>query len=275
VYLPDNYRKGDKLPVIIPNSGYQGFNEFYPKLFSRYLTKAGFACLGFDYRGFGKSEGVEGRLVLEEQVQDIKNAITCAQIQDEMDPDRIGLIGWGMGALNVVTLASTEKRAKAVAALNGFYNGKRWLKTIHPYHKWNELLEMIEKDRIQRVKTGKSRKVDPFISYPLDPDTKAYVDKELASVGNFGERKDLQFTDSILDIDADRLAASISPRPLFIAHGNKNMLHPRDEAEALYASASTPKTMYWIEGKHNDFMYYDHPELNKLMKALVEFFQVL
>ncbi|RBP85485.1 X-Pro dipeptidyl-peptidase-like protein, partial [Cytobacillus firmus] len=127
IYLPDDYQQGEKRPAIIPNSGYQGFNEFYPRLFARNLTELGYVCLGFDYRGFAGSEGQQGRVILDEQVQDVRNAITFLQTQDEVNPENIGLIGWGMGASNVVRVAAADKRVKAVAALNGFYNGERWL----------------------------------------------------------------------------------------------------------------------------------------------------
>lgn len=275
IYLPDNYKRGEKRPLIIPSSGYQGFNEFYPKLFSKYLTKAGYICLGFDYRGFAESGGRKGRVILDEQIQDIKNALTFAQIQEEVDPERIGLLGWGMGAFNVVQVAAADKRVKAVAALNGFYNGERWLKSIHSYVQWHQILEMVEIDRARRVTTGKSLRTDPFIHYPLDPATASYVQKELAPLSPFGKKIDLQFTDSIICMNAEQMAASISPRPLFIGHGRHNLLHPWEEAQALYDAAVEPKELYWINGKHNDFMYTDHPVLNELMVELIEFFKVL
>ncbi|MBW3568699.1 alpha/beta hydrolase [Candidatus Parcubacteria bacterium] len=275
VYLPDDYQPGEKRPVIIPSSGYQGFNEFYPKLFSRYLTAAGYVCLGFDYRGFAESGGRKGRVILDEQIQDIKNALTFAQIQEETDPERIGLLGWGMGAFNVVQVAAADKRVKAVAALNGFYNGERWLKSIHSYLQWHDILEMIEADRVRRVTTGKSLRTDPFIHYPLDPATNRYVQKELAPLSPFGKKIDLQFTDSIMAMDAEQVAASIAPRPLFIGHGRQNLLHPWEEAAALYESAAQPKELYWIDGKHNDFMYSDHPVFNDLILRMIEFFRIL
>ncbi|HZG72473.1 MAG TPA: alpha/beta fold hydrolase, partial [Chondromyces sp.] len=153
LYLPDDYIQGEKRPAIIPNSGYQGFNEFYPRLFARNLTEAGYVCLGFDYRSFANSEGVKGRVILDEQVEDIQNAITFLAMQEEVDPDNIGILGWGMGASNVVRVAANDKRVKAVAALNGFYNGERWLRSIHSYVEWNELVETVEEDRKQRVLT--------------------------------------------------------------------------------------------------------------------------
>lgn len=273
IYLPDDYKPGEKRPAIIPNSGYQGFNEFYPKLFSRYLTAAGYVCLGFDYRGFAKSEGRQGRVILDEQVEDIKNAVTFLEAQEEVDPERIGLVGWGMGASNVVRVAAADERVKAVAALNGFFNGERWLKSIHSYVEWHQILDMVEEDRIRRVTTGSSLPEDPFIHYPLDPATNDYVQKELAPLSPFGKKTELQFTDSIIGMNADRVAAAIAPRPLFVGHGKHNLLHPKDESQALFEAAQAPKELYWIDGKHNDFMYYDHPVLNELIERLVIFFR--
>lgn len=271
LYLPDDYKKGEKRPAIIPNSGYQGFNEFYPRLFAEYLTGKGYVCLGFDYRGFAKSEGQQGRVILDEQVEDIHNAVTYLQIQEEVDPERIGLIGWGMGASNVVRVGAFDARVKAIAALNGFYNGERWLRSIHAYTEFVEIKKIVEEDRIRRVTTGSSTYEDPFIHYPLDPATDDYVQKELAPLAPFGKQTQLQFTDSILRLDAEKNAKDIKC-PLFIAHGKDNLLHPIDEAIHFYEAAAEPKQLFLIDGKHNDFMYSSHPVFINLMEQLDKFF---
>jgi fermentation-respiration switch protein FrsA (DUF1100 family) len=271
IYLPDDYQVGEKRPAIIPNSGYQGFNEFYPKLFARNLTEAGYVCLGFDYRGFAKSEGVQGRVILDEQVEDIKNAITFLQTQEEVDPNQIGLIGWGMGGSNVVRVAASDDRVKAVAALNGFYVGERWLKSIHPYVEWVEIKKVVAEDRIHRVTTGSSQYEDPFIHYPLDPATNDYVQKELAPLSPFGKKTQLQFTDSIIHLNVEKVVQDINC-PLFIGHGKDNLLHPLEESLSLYEAATEPKQLYIIEGKHNDFMYHEHPVFQSLVAELKQFF---
>ncbi|MEC1720656.1 alpha/beta hydrolase [Schinkia azotoformans] len=272
VYLPDDYVEGEKRPAIIPNSGYNGFNEFYPRLFARNLTEAGFVCLGFDYRGFANSEGENGRVILDEQVEDIMNAITFLQVQPEVDSERIGLIGWGMGGSNVVRVAAKDKRVKAVAALNGFYDGERWLKSIHSYVEWMEIVKTVEQDRITRVTTGKSELADPFIHYPLDPATNDYVQKELAPLSPFGKQTQIQFTDSIMNMNAEKVAKEISPIPLFVGHGKDNLLHPLEESKGLYEAAQEPKQFYLIDGKHNDFMYHEHPVFQALTSELTLFF---
>ncbi|MEH7454035.1 alpha/beta hydrolase [Gottfriedia acidiceleris] len=271
IYLPDDYQPGEKRPAIIPNSGYNGFNEFYPRLFARNMTEAGYVCLGFDYRGFAKSEGTPGRVILDEQVQDIKNAITFLSIQEEVDPENIGLIGWGMGASNVVRVAASDDRVKSVAALNGFFNGERWLKSIHSYVEWVDIKKTVEADRVLRVTTGSSKYEDPFIHYPLDEATNDYVQKELAILSPFGKLTQLQFTDSIINMNADKIAQNIEC-PLFVAHGKDNLLHPVDESVQFFEAAAEPKELYIIDGKHNDFMYHEHPVFQELVGELKGFF---
>jgi len=272
LYLPDDYQAGEKRPAIIPNSGYQGFDEFYPRLFANYLTKAGYVCLGFDYRGMARSEGEQGRVLLEEQVQDVRNAISFLELQDEVDPERIGLIGWGMGASNVIRAAAQDQRVKAVAGLNGFYNGERWLRSIHSYVDWHNILQTVKEDRARRVTTGKSKPEATFIHYPLDPATSDYVAKELSGVYGFGKQTQLQFTESIIELNCDKVIAEIATRPVFIAHGKDNLLHPTDESKAVYAAAAEPKRYYEIDGKHNDFMLQDHPVFDALVEELKDFF---
>lgn len=272
IYLPEDYQPGEKRPAVIPNSGYQGFNEFYPRLFAKNLTEAGYVCLGFDYRGFAQSEGEKGRVILDEQVEDIINALTFLQTQPEVDAENIGLVGWGMGGNNVVRVAAKDKRVKAVAALNGFYEGERWLKSIHSYVDWMNIVETVKEDRVLRVKTGKSQLADTFIHYPLDPATKDYVQKELAPLAPFGTQTQLQFTDSIMNTNVEKVVAEVSPTPLFIGHGKDNLLHPLEESVSLYELAHQPKQFYLIDGKHNDFMYHEHPVFQELAGELNAFF---
>lgn len=272
VYLPDDYRPGERRPAIIPNSGYYGLNVFYPRLFARSLTAAGYVCLGFDYRGFADSEGKKGRVILDEQVEDIVNAVTFLRVQEEVDPERIGLIGWAMGASNVIRVAARDRRVKAVAALNGFFNGARWLKTVHSYVDWANIQQMVEEDRVRRVVTGQSQVVDAFLHYPLDPATEDYVNKELRPESNFGKPIELQFTESVMSMNAEKVVADVSPTPLFVAHGKDNLLHPLEESLSLFEAAKEPKTFYLINGKHNDFMYHDHPVYQDLVQQLIRFF---
>jgi uncharacterized protein len=272
IYYPDDLPDNEQNPALVVNSGYQGFNEFYPKMFAERMTERGFVCLGFDYRGMADSEGEKGRVLIEEQVQDVRNAVTFIGSQEDIDPRRIGLIGWGMGAANVVLAGEKGGRVAGVASLNGFYDGGRWLRSIHTYDEFLKIVDEVGEDRVRRVQEGQSKLADTFAHYPLDPATDDYVQAELAQVYGFGHPTRLQFTESILDLNVEKVVADLSPTPLFIAHGERNTLHPYSEALSLYESAASPKTLYTVDGRHNDFMYSDHPEFLLLCDRLKEFF---
>ena len=85
IYLPDDYKEGEKRAAVLCNSGWTGVNKCYPALYARALTAYGFVCMGFDYRGFKPSEDVHPCLpkytTLETEVEDIANAFTFMQVQ--------------------------------------------------------------------------------------------------------------------------------------------------------------------------------------------------
>lgn len=274
LYYPDNFSPdAGPQPALIVNSGYQGFNEFYPKMFAGQLTKRGYICLGFDYRGMADSEGEKGTVLIEEQVEDIRNAVTFMQTLDEVDNQQLGLVGWGMGAANVILAAAKGHNVAAVASLNGFYDGVRWLKSIHSYDEWMRIRDAVDEDRRRRVLEGESALADTFAHYPLDPATDDYVQKELSHVYGFGHPTRLQFTESIMDLKVEKVVKDLEV-PLFIGHGSRNSLHPYDEALALHAAAASPKTLYTIDGRHNDFMFSEHPEFVLLCDRLKDFFDM-
>src|SRR5215211_4680651 len=95
----------ERLPGVVVCSGYQGLKDIHPARFARSLVPAGFLCLGFDYRGFGKSEGRQGRLFPQEQVEDTLAAVGFLASAPEVDSARIALVGWGLGGGIVIAAA--------------------------------------------------------------------------------------------------------------------------------------------------------------------------
>ena len=122
IYLPDDYKEGEKRAGIIANSGWTGLNVVYPAMFARALTEKGYVCMGFDYRGFKPSGGMEKYTTLDTEVQDVCNALAYFKAQPEVDPDRMGLIGWGVGGPVCVEATAREniinQNVKAVACMD-------------------------------------------------------------------------------------------------------------------------------------------------------------
>lgn len=274
LYLPDDYKEGEKLPCIIPNSGYMGLNTIYPALFARALTKKGYAVFGFDYRGFLDNEGPAGVCKLDEQVEDIRNAITFCQTLAEVDANRIGLIGWAMAAGLVAKVTTIDKRVKAVAGLNGFYCGKRWLQQVYSHFDFVKMQKEIESEKIRFVLEGKRKYDNPFHFYPLDPDTNSVVRDNLYTVEGYGQEISLEIGQSLLEFDSEKNIQDIKV-PMFVGHGKDNLLHPITESELFFEKLCCDKVFYEIKGKHNDFMFDEHPVFLELINKLADFFEIL
>jgi uncharacterized protein len=88
LYLPDS-DKDKPFAGIVQGPGFLGLKDakHYIMMFEK-LCAAGYACLCFDYRGWGDSEGNDRGWVMPKwQAEDIRNAITFMQTRAEIDPD--------------------------------------------------------------------------------------------------------------------------------------------------------------------------------------------
>ncbi len=272
LYVPDDWREGQRLPTVVACSGYQGLKVIHPARFARALVPHGYAVLGFDYRGFGRSDGERGRLVPQDQVEDVRAGISLLETRPEVDPERIALVGWALGGGVVIAEAADDQRVRAVAACNPIGDGWRSTRFMHDEDGWQRLLDRIAEDRRRRAVSGRSELVHPFEVVRLDLVTKGYVDEELYKAAGFGSDVTLEAAECLLRFHPERVVHRIAPRPLLLVHGADNELHSPDEARALHASAEEPKRLVLLEGKgHTEWMFDDDPTFLRVRDELVEF----
>jgi alpha-beta hydrolase superfamily lysophospholipase len=272
--LPDTL-PNEPVPVILLCSGFQGLKELIPAKLWEPFTSAGYACFAFDYRGFGTSDGERGRVLPQEQVEDIQSAITFLQQQPALDAKRIGLLGWGLGGGIVVQAGAEDDRVRAVACLNGVGDAGRSVRDSRTYADWLAMQDRIAHDRVQRVLTGRSQLVSPWDVVPLDPATRVNVDEDM--YGNherFGVDVSLQSAEAYYAFRPELAVDRISPRPLLIVHGVRNALHPIDEARSLYARAGEPKELIEVaEGHHLDWIQPGDPLYAATIPRIIGWFE--
>jgi len=56
------------------------------------------------------------------------------------------------------------------------------------------------------------------------------------------------------DVSAERAVSSLGERPVFIVHGDKDMLMPAEYAKRLYEAAKGPKTIWFGPGPHSNII---------------------
>jgi pimeloyl-ACP methyl ester carboxylesterase len=275
LHLPDDGGSGRPYPVVIAASGYLGLKVLHPERFARALTPLGYAVLAFDYRGFGHSEGERGRLAPSDWAEDIRAAVDRLTTADVVDPDRIGLLGWGLGGGVVVAEASDDPRVRAVAAVNCISDGARSTRSMHDERSWASLLSRIEADRGRRATEGRSEITSPWdiVRLDLDRRTPAYVSEQLYQAPGYGNGVTLESADLLLRFSPERMVARLAGRPLLIVHGAENELHRPQEAQQLYDHAAQPKQLVLLDGAgHTEWMFDGHPVFARLVQLLHDFF---
>lgn len=272
---PDGSRFAGGHPVILLCSGFQGLKELIPAKFWGPFTAADFACFAFDYRGFGTSDGERGRVFPLEQVEDVQNAVTWVQQQPELNPQQIGIVGWGLGGGIAIQAAAEDTRVQAVACLNGVGDTGRAIRDSRSYADWLVLQDHIAADRAGRVLTGRSQLVSPWEVVPLDPTTRAVVISEMyGKHERFGSEVSLQSAEAYYRFRPELVVDRISPRSLLLVHGVRNALHPIDEARSLYAHARQPKELIEITDAHHlDWIEPDGPAHAATMSRIIDWFR--
>lgn len=263
-------------PVLVACSGYQGQKVIHPERFARAFTPLGYAVLAFDYRGFGLSEGERGRLVPQEWVEDVRAGIDRLSTVEDVDAQRLGLIGWGLGGGVVVAEAAEDERVSAVACCNGIGDGLRSTRNTHDEDSWEDLVARVRSDRGRRSSVGRSEVTDPWdiVRLDLDDSTDQYAGDELTKAPGFGTGVTLESADYLLRFSPERVVDRIAPRPLLIIHGAQNALYQPVEAHSLLEHADGRHAqLELLEGAgHTEWMLDTHPTFQRVVTMLDEFF---
>ncbi len=119
LYLPSDYREGDRLPAVVVTGAWTTVKEQMPATYAAELAERGYAALVFDFRGWGQSEGAVR--FLEDPVrktEDINAAIDFLASRPETDAERIGGLGIcaSAGYMSDAALQNANVRALALVA---------------------------------------------------------------------------------------------------------------------------------------------------------------
>lgn len=276
IYLPDDYKAGERRAAIILLSGFWGTKGSSLGdeigLYGAPLLKEGYVIFRYDHPGFGSSGGERGRLVPLEQVEGLKDAITYLQQQAEIDRNRIGLLGASFGGANVIYAAAVDHRVQCVVAINPVADGEEFLRYEKPGCEWPKFLKRLEADRVRRVLTGKSELVEPYHDMMwIGPgeEINRTAQRRYREAGF--DRISLQSGEAIINYKpievVDRICA-----PLLIIQAEKDSLVPAHNTLEMYCRAREPKKLLTFDCDHYDLFSPGHPDMGKSCAATNKWF---
>ena len=169
---------------------------------------AGYSVLCFDFRAHGQSEG-RCSSVGHNEAHDIIGAVRFLQTRAEVDPKRIGVVGFSMGAAATIRAAAECPEIAAVVADSSYAS-------------------LVEAARHIFQQFGN------LPAYPFVPLTLLWA-------------RWLVRTDPWLARPVDAIGR-IAPRPILIIHGQDDEVIPVQHAYLLFKAANEPKEL-WVVPK--------------------------
>lgn len=221
---------------------------------SRHLNAAGFVTLAIDYRSFGESAGEpRGSLFPMNEVEDFRGAISWLGRRDEVNPERIGILGISFGGGVVIMTAALDRRVKAVVAMAPIVSGRRWLQSVWGGARFEELRDLVEADRGRRYETGEGGRI-PIGG--LDLPAVLLADwrggrqdrwsREERGMPLLGGTEDitLHAVEKVMEWEPDRFIDLVSPTPLLIVTpGRWDVMHRFDHIREAWLRAGEPKRL--------------------------------
>lgn len=148
LFLPKGFSAESKAPAVVLAPGWGETASSVEKFAARFAER-GLAAMAIDYRGWGKSGGFlqtveqvktddrlrfsqmtakvrirRKRLLPQQQILDIRNALYYLQGEPGVDRARVGVWGADMAGGHVIVIAATDARIKAAVAQAPLIEGK-------------------------------------------------------------------------------------------------------------------------------------------------------
>jgi dienelactone hydrolase len=156
-------------PVVVMAGGWCYVKEIVMPHYAERILEAGIACLWFDYRGFGGSDGaVRQDLNSWAQIEDYKNAISFVTRQPELDPNRVGVWGISYSGGHVVVLGATDPRVKCVVSTVPVVQGYETMQRCHGVVRFEEVKELVQRDRESRYEGNPSARIPMSVLNPQE-----------------------------------------------------------------------------------------------------------
>ena len=257
-----------KMPAIAVSGPFGATKEQSSGLYAMQMAERGFVALAFDPSYTGESSGTPRRTASPDiNTEDFMAAVDFLSKQDNVDADKIGIIGicgWGGIALNA---AATDTRIKATVAStmydmtrvsgNGYYDSDDKEETRHASR------ESLSKQRLSDPMAMAGGVIDPL---PDDAPqfVKDYYDYYKTPRGyneRSGNSTDRWRTIGTLGYSNSRFLYYINEirSAVLVMHGEK--AHSRYFGEAAYK--------YMVEGKAEGYNFIGKPNPNPANKQLL------
>jgi hypothetical protein len=248
-----------RAPAIIMSHGFSAVKEQGLSGFAEKFQAAGFAVLVFDYRHLGASDGADrGRVIPQEQHDDLRAAIAWLCARDDVDASRIGLWGTSYAGGHAMFVGSLDPRIKAIVAQAPAISVARSLIGLVGETGFAQYLGLLADDHAARNAGGAGKRI-PVVapegepSVLSTPDSHAWFMRTGAAAGSWINETSLESVARMAEYLPASLIGVVGAKPLLLIAGVNDSLIPIQQVREVHATAPEPKALVEYPCGHFDF----------------------
>ncbi|WP_327668722.1 MULTISPECIES: alpha/beta hydrolase [unclassified Streptomyces] len=275
LYTPADLTAGERRPAIVVGHPTTGVKEQTASLYAQRLADAGYIALAFDASHQGESEGLPRALENPfQRADDFRNAVTYLSTREDVDPERIGVLGICGSGGYAPYAAETDHRMKAVATVSaadvpGFF------RSADP-EGFAELVAQSGKARTEEA-AGEPVRLVPVLPDAVDESTPAPVReffdyyrtpraRHPRSIGAYA----LRSADQLAQFDSYAEVHRIAPRPLLMIAGTEAVTLPF--SQGAVEKAGPTAELFTVPGATHVDLYDREKAVGPAAAKLVGFF---
>ncbi|MFF1687911.1 MULTISPECIES: alpha/beta hydrolase [unclassified Streptomyces] len=281
LYTPDGVDGAPGPAVVVGHPG-SGVKEQTAGLYARRLAGQGFIALAFDAAHQGESAG-EPRGLEDpgHRVEDLKAAVSFLTTRNEVDPERIGVLGVCASGGYAITAAASDHRIKAVGTVSAVDISRQFRLGADGSQDPAVFQGMLDAAAQARTAEARGEGVQRFDLFPATEEEARQAGPHVFEGWDYyctprarhpRSAKALTWSsvDRIAVFDAFARVDLIAPRPLMMIVGREAVTSWM--SVHAFQNARGPKELVWIEGAvHNDL--YDKDEyVTPAVARLTDFF---
>ncbi|GET44276.1 alpha/beta hydrolase [Microseira wollei] len=262
LYLPANYKPGDKLPTVIVTGAWMTIKEQMPALYAQKLAERGFAAFAFDFRSWGESGGkLRSFESPTAKIADIKNAVSFLQTVDVVDANRIAGLGICASAGYMAVATAEDSRIKSLITVAPWIHEPQIVDTVYGGRAAVESL--IAKGRAAETKFKQTGQADYVLATSKTDKTAVmygdidyYQNPQRGAITQWENRFAVASWAQWLTFNPMPVAQQIKVTTLFI-HSEKAAI-PDGARQFFAAIPGQNKQFKWLSDR-TQFDFYDQP----------------
>lgn len=262
-YTPD--ASAAPFPTVVMAHGFSALKEMGLDDFAEAFATAGLACLVYDHRNFGASDGTP-RYEIDPiaQMRDYRHALTYAESRPDVAAERLGIWGTSYSGGLVLMAAALDRRVRCVVSQVPFISGYASFEQLTPLDQRAAFHRRLADERRAIAAGTAPRVIEVCTDDPKKPEdapgrlTYRYFDR-FRKLGRcaWDNKVTLRSLDYRLDFDALPFMPRISPTPLLMLVSKHDTITPTALALDAFERARQPKQLVLLDGDHY-VPYLDH-----------------